>query len=185
MRFVLVTVILALGLFFGCTQVQPEAASPQSPPSVAPVSLSGLGFSQLKALGTPAECTITPKGAAAPYTLSIQGEKVRKEGTFQAGPSKEIHMVTIISGDSGYIYVKDFGYTGRCLWAKFKSSSACMSMKDMDSALASEFTCKPASFGNEKFVPSGETCDMANAMSDTDVNLVAGYFPCMVKGFDY
>jgi len=149
------------------------------------INLTGMDYPGLVKLNVPLDCVmeISPSGEKTTATVSIRGNNTRVDYSSLFAGSRKARMGFIVSGNFGYIYVKEMtsgAAIGRgCDWAKFPANSPCMVTKvDPEFGLAGSLNCTTGNFGDEKFVPSGTVCDMSDRNSPEAIAL-SSYFPCM------
>ena len=144
--------------------------------SGAGAEAQALGFMALQALGAPTQCTVKMAGQPD-AVLYVKGNSVRVETKVeQEGQSYAV--TSIIKNDAFYVDTKYMGNaTQGCDWFEFKVNTSAadsgasqqpssgISEKELADLPASDFSCTPAVFGDEKFATPGKVCNLADLMA--------------------
>ncbi len=130
----------------------------------------------LIAKGIPVECTYTVEdnGQIQTYKVYILGEKTRVDGSVNG---MAYSMISINEDGKQVVYVKGNYQMEGCDWMKmsYESEEVENPAEDINydypvdtevettiNGVRGTYECHPASFGEEKFVPNGQVCDLTD-----------------------
>jgi len=184
MRWVVLVLIMGL-LVFGCTgQTEPTTGGTTTTTGGATsggsqvLDITGKKMAELISLNLPVECDMSMKteGETGPVTIDVKlfmkGKSFREDMVMQGKSLTVIMKDKILYSSNPQKGEAALGEFGACDWLMFDLNSEFFkgnqedlsggfdpAQLDIDAKIS--YTCKQASFGDEKFSVSGKTCDMA------------------------
>lgn len=188
---------LVLGLLlFGClgggqpsgtgngTQGTPDGGANVSPNNGTPaggtqdngLSLAGLGYEQLIALGVPVECTVTDseQGTETQMNVKMRGSRMRGEGTIT---TNGVAVPTTFITDGTTVYTRmpadQASLLPSCDWLKITTNASATASGGVETnpteglqSSNAKYDCKPGLFGDDVFAaPTEKVCDMDQLLS--------------------